>query len=170
MFPNKAVTIAHELVGVSSYDIALGDEFTILGVAMQQSNTSSNTVLKCDDVVIAKNYATNYSHVPMNYRCEGDIEISKTGNDNAFVIVTYVPYFTDEMSTTTLGYNPIDNIASSTDVKIYGSISAGEIVISSILLILLVIFLMKLLSDGLSNVKTKRKYIKYQSADVPIDD
>jgi len=171
MFQNDAITSFHELIGPSTFDVTTSNgPHTILGVAMQQSNTSSNTVVKCGNDIIAKNYATNFSNVPMNYQCNDDIIISKTGNDDASVIVTYVPYLTGAYSTTTqFGYNPTANIASSSDVQVFGSISAGEIVIVAVLMIGLLLKCMELLARGISSIKINRDFLGYSGGDVPVD-
>lgn len=63
---------------------------TILGVAIQQQNIASDTDLRCGTTVLARNYATNFSYVPINYICFSTINIQKTGNDKASVVVNYV--------------------------------------------------------------------------------
>lgn len=67
-------------------------------------------------------------------------------------------------------YNPTTTIASSSDIKIYGSMSAGEIVISLLLFILIWIKLLEMLARGLSNIKTKKTFLSYSGGDVEIRD
>lgn len=171
MFQNDAVTYVTEISGVTTDIFTDSGDYTVLSVAMQQANNSSATQVKCGSDLIAKNYATNFSAVQMNYQCADDIlQISKTGNDSSTVIVTYVPYLTSDYSTTTqFGYNPDGNIASSSEVQIFGAISAGELMICSILLMLVLFKGMELIARGLSGIQVKRKFIKYQSGDVQID-
>lgn len=172
MYPNDAKTVYHELVGAGSYNVTNNDgPNTILAVAVQQSNISSDSVVKCENDVVARNYATNFSNVTMNYQCEGDILISKTGNDNAAFIITYVPYLTGDYSTTTqFGYNPHVGIASSSEIQYYGAFSAGELLIAFILLLHFGAFLLGLLVQAIRAMKTKKTYIGYKAGDVPIDD
>lgn len=168
MFDNDTLTFSGEFCGIfSNFDIANGDAHTILGVAMQQANVSSDTTLKCGNEMVARNYATNYSHVPMMYSCENDIHLDKTGNDCAFVIVNYVPYLKSNFSTTT--YNPTIGISTTTDINIYGSFSAGEIMISFLLLLIFIITLLNYLVKSFSAFVTKKRYIEYSNGDVPIN-
>lgn len=172
MFPNDAITISEPISGITSIQITSGGgPNTILAVSMQQENNSSDTTIECGNDAVARNYATNFSVVQMNYQCDDNIIISKTGNDEAFVIVTYVPYFTGDFSTTTEGtiYNPTTDISSSSDIAVYGSISAGEFIISGILLMAILLKCMELLSKGLCSITTERKFLKYNGGDVPIE-
>lgn len=103
MYPTDAITEWREISGVTNVTIANGSNVkTILGIAMQQGNVASQTDLRCGNSVIARNYATNLSYIPLNYRCSDTININKTGNDNASVVVTYVPYDMRYMSTSTV--------------------------------------------------------------------
>lgn len=172
MFPNDSITISEPISGnVVQQMTSGGGPNTILAVSMQQANVSSDTTIECGNDPVARNYATNFSVVHMNYQCDDNIIISKTGNDEAFVIITYVPYFTGDFSTTTEGtiYNPNSDISTSSDIVVYGSISAGEFIISFILLMAILLKLMELLSKGLSNITTERKFLKYNGGDVPIE-
>ena len=168
MFPNDTITHSHEYCGPQSVVISSADQNTILGVAMQQSNVSSDTVVECGNTPVAKNYATNYSHVPMNYQCEDNIELTKTGNDCAFVIVNYTPYLTGDYSTTTqYGYNPPTGITSSSSINLYGSFTAGELFIGLLLLLQIVLTLIYTLIKSYGGFKTKKSYIDYGRGQVP---
>lgn len=171
MYPNDAITFVTEISGVTTDIFTDPGDYTVLAVAMQQANNSSATQVKCGNDLVAKNYATNFSNVTMNYQCDDDIlQISKTGNDNSTVIVTYVPYLTGSYSTTTqFGYNPTENIASSSDVKIYGAISAGELLITTLLIMALLLKLFELMARGLSGLEIKRRFLRYNGGDVPVD-
>jgi len=171
MLWNDTITVFYELVGPTTVEVTdSGGPHTILGVAMQQSNVSSDTVVRCGTDVVAKNYATNFSNVEMNYQCDDDIIISKTGNDSASVILSYVPRFTGDYATSTqFGYSPTNNISTTSDVQVYGSISAGEAIIAIFLLIFLVLKIMEYLARGLSGIDLKRYSIKYNNGDVPIE-
>jgi len=166
MFPNDTITHGQEYCGQIDLIISSGDQHTVLGVAMQQENNSSDTTVECGNTAIARNYATNYSHVPMNYQCEDNIELTKTGNDCAFVIINYSTNLSSNYATTT--YNPSTVISSSTDIQLYGSFSAGEIIISFLLLCLILLTLIKLLVSALSNITTKKTYLQYGGGDVEI--
>lgn len=170
MFPNDTITFSGEFCGqYSNFDISTLAQNTILGVAMQQANNSSDTTLKCGNDEVSRNYATNYSHVPMNLQCENDIHLDKTGNDCAFLIVNYVPYLTSDYSTTSaLGYNPDIEITGTSSIKVYGSYSAGEILISFLLVCLILLSLLKMLATALSNIQTKKTYLQYGGGDVEV--
>jgi len=171
MFPNDAITFVTEISGATTNIFANDGDYTVLSVAMQQANNSSATQVKCGNNLIAKNYATNFSAVAMNYQCNSEIlQVVKTGNDSSTVIVTYIPYLTGNYSTTTqYGYNPSSNIASTSDVQIFGAISAGDIILASLLLIGILFTAMSTIAKGLSGIKLKRKFIRYQGGDVPVD-
>ena len=100
--PTDTVTLFNEVSGTGNTVLVSGTTGkTILGVAMQQQNVASDTDVRCGTTVIARNYATNFSYVPINKVCYDTINIQKTGNDTASVIVNYVPYDLSLMSTTT---------------------------------------------------------------------
>lgn len=65
-------------------------------------------------------------------------------------------------------YNPTTTIATSTDIKIYGSFSAGEILISLLLFIAIFIKLMEYVAKGLNKIVTKKKFLGYSNSDVEI--
>ena len=91
MFPSDALTVHHELVGESSYTLVSGTSpKTILGISIQQSKDLSDSYLKCNDVIIAKNYAKDLPFNAVIYYCPYPISVSKTGQDSASFIVTYV--------------------------------------------------------------------------------
>lgn len=178
MFQNDAVTYVNEISGATTDIFTDSGDYTVTLVSIVVSDDTNEVELKCGDDLIAKVYATPFNNipfslvsVPMNYQCADDIlQISKTGAGNATSIVTYVPYLTGNYSTTTqFGYNPDGDISTSTDVQIFGSISAGELIISSILLMMLLFKGMELIARGLSGIQLKRKFIKYQGGDVPVD-
>lgn len=168
MFPNDTVTYSNEVCGPQDLNVYTGGDNTILGVAMQQSNISSDTTVLCGNDPVAKNYATNYSHVPLNYQCEDNIKISKTGNDCAFVIINYTPYMTSDYSTTTqYGYNPPIGITSSSSVNIYGSFTAGELFIGLLLVLHLLFTFIYTVVKSYGGFKTKKSYIDYGRGQVP---
>lgn len=67
-----------------------------------------------------------------------------------------------------IGYNPTTTISSSTDIKIYGSFSAGEIIISILLLMIFTVKVAELLAKSLSSVNIKKKFLGYNGGDVEI--
>jgi hypothetical protein len=169
--PNDTITEYRSLTGNTTVTVVSGNSpKTILGVSMQQSKDLSDTWLICGNDILAKNYAKDLPYVPLNFQCANDIKISKTGNDESSVIINYVPYFTSAFSTSTqYGYNPTNNIASSTDVQVYGAISAGEIVISLLLIFQLFIAITAFVIKSIWKISTQKTYIEYSNADVPIN-
>lgn len=174
MFPNDSITLFKEISGNTTFVMVSGTApKTIIGVAMQQSKDLSDTVLLCGSNVLAKNYAKDLPQILMNYQCAQPITISKTGNDVSSISLTYVPYFTSDFATTTtenLGFNPTTTIASSTDIQVYGYFSAGDIVISVLLLCLILLKVLRDMASALSGIKTKRKVLQYGGGDVEIID
>lgn len=113
-FPNDAKSAYFSVQGVTNMTVATGTiqkPYTILGVSMQQSNVASDTYLKCGTVTLAHNTATTLNFIPLSYVCNDVISLSKTGNDVASVIVTYVEYnlasstSTTTSTTTSAAYN-----------------------------------------------------------------
>lgn len=96
MFPINAITQSVELFGVDSFIFdATTNPKTILNIAMQQSGLQSNTTLVCGSEVLAKNYDRDLKQVLMNRQCFDTLAVNKTGiGDDAFIIITYVPYDT----------------------------------------------------------------------------
>lgn len=167
MYPKDAITEHHEVQGNNTTIVYDGGINTILAISMQQENVSSDTTVLCGNDMIGRNYATNFSMVQMNYICDDDILILKTKNDKASVVITYVPY---DIAQNDTSFNPSTNIATSSDIQIYGSISAGEFVLSFLIFLLIVIELGKIIVSGIGKVNTRRKYIRYKDSDVEITD
>jgi len=65
-------------------------------------------------------------------------------------------------------YAPTTTIASTTDIQVYGSFTAGEILTIMLMFLLIVIELLKMLFRALDRIGTKKKYIAYASSDVEI--
>lgn len=143
-------------------------QYTILGFSTQQENTASLTQLRCGTDIIATNYAVSLDQQLFIYECNGTININKTGNDKSFNLITYAPGYVSQATSTVWGYNPKTNIASSTDIQIYGSFSSGEVLITLFIFILIVIELVKMLFRALDRVYTKKRYIGYSNSDVEI--
>jgi hypothetical protein len=95
-----------------------------------------------------------------------------SGDSEFFEYISCVDLDTGNLSTSTISdyYNPPTNIASSGDVVLYGSFSAGEVVIAFLILCLIVITLVKSLASSLSNIKTKKTFLSYGGGDVEIRD
>jgi len=64
---------------------------------MQQSGVASETILSCGSTVIAHNYAKDYNFDTFNFRCYDNLVVEKTGQDNSFVTVTYLPSYVEEL-------------------------------------------------------------------------
>lgn len=167
IFPTNAITKSVEVSGNGVTNIENSGNWTVLAFSTQQENTASLTQLRCGTTVINTNYAVDLSQVLMQYECTGTLNISKTGADKSFNVITYVPGFV-RSATTTLGYNPPTSIASSTNVIVYGSLSAGEILIAFLLFSMILLQLTSFISRALDRVKTKKKFLAYNGGDVEI--
>lgn len=55
-----------------------------------QSGQASDTVLQCGSTTFMRNYAKDTPSTQMQYRCSDTLSVTKTGNDNSFINVTYV--------------------------------------------------------------------------------
>ncbi len=171
MFPNDSITESFELLAPATLIVEGPGEYTILNVSLTQSNTNSPLRLECGNNLILRSYTAIYQNVPMLYNCENEnIEIIKTGTQPAFATITYVPYLLDEVqvASSSVGYNPPSEISSSSDVIVYGSISAGEFIISIFLLLIVFLKMCELLAKSLSRFTTKNKYLRYNGGDVPV--
>ena len=165
MFPTDSITVTEIVQGVVSVNVSTADPSTILSVAIQQQNNSSNTLVLCGNEVVAKNYATNFSQVQMSYECEDFITVSKTGNDEASVIITYVPYHISDIPSV---YNVSDEVATSTDVYLYSTFTAGETLIALFIFLLIVIEIVKGITSGIMRIKTGKTILAYNGGDVEI--
>jgi hypothetical protein len=67
-------------------------------------------------------------------------------------------------------YAPSTTIASSTDIALYGSFTAGEVIMAFMMFVLIVIELVKMLARALDRVKTKKTFIAYSTNEVEIRD
>jgi len=166
MFPNGALTIFDEITGSGSDLIFDNGSSTVLAVTLSQSEPSNETEIQCGGDTIAKNYATTtYFHALLSAPCEESLTVENDGPGNVSFSIVYVPYL---MSETQPHYEPSQNIATSTDISVYGSMSAGEVILSVLLLILIVIELFKTLAQALRSVNSKRKYLAYAGGDVEV--
>lgn len=67
-------------------------------------------------------------------------------------------------------YAPTTTIASSTAIQLYGSFTAGEIVMSFLMFMLIVIELGKIIANGLNKINTHKKFLHYGGGDVELTD
>jgi len=65
-------------------------------------------------------------------------------------------------------YAPGTTTATSTDIQMYASFTGGEVLMTMLMFILIVIELMKMLSRALDRVKTKKKFLGYSTSEVEI--
>ncbi len=96
MFPVDAITQSVELFDEDSFTFdSTTNPKTILNISVQQSGLQSATEILCGSTPLAKNYDRDLGQVLMNRKCFDTLSVDKTGiGDDAFVIVTYVPYDT----------------------------------------------------------------------------
>jgi len=73
-------------------------------------------------------------------------------------------------STTALSTSTPPGIATTTDIVILPTYTAGEVLISFFLFVLILLQLLQMLLRALDRVKTKRKYLGYAGGDVEIRD
>ena len=91
MFPLNSYSTSTEITGIGTRYFTTSYDVIVLGVNMQQSGAQSETLLKCNDSVIAHNFAKDYPFVALNYRCVGNLWVDKTGmGDTAFVSITAI--------------------------------------------------------------------------------
>lgn len=67
-------------------------------------------------------------------------------------------------------YAPTTTIATSTDIKVYASLTAGEVLMALMMFILIVVEMIKMMFRALDRIKTKKKFLGYSSAEVEIKD
>lgn len=174
MFPNDAKTFFGQFTSSTTQVFESAGDYTILSINSQITNTNSPINIRCGNELIYTNRLAGSNFLLLSKECENKtLVFQKTNNNFGSVNITYVPYLMSEATTTvassSVGYNPPTDIASSSDVQFYGSISAGEFIISIFILIGLVLYLMNLLSQALSGIRTERKFMRYSGGDVPID-
>lgn len=176
IFPNDTVTLLDEINGNGSLQLTSGgNPKTVLGVDIQKTGggQSGDAIIYCGGDIISLAYSTNHSYTFLNYQCNDNIIVSKTGQDKAFFTINYVPYLTYDLSTTTVvgyfeGYNPSKEISTSTDLNVYGAISAGELIISVLLIMMLLFKLIEMLAKSLQDITTQRQYLDYGGGEVNI--
>ncbi len=65
-------------------------------------------------------------------------------------------------------YAPSTTTASSTDIQVYASLTAGEVLMALMMFVLIVIELGKMIAHGLNKIKTKKTFLSYSGGDVEI--
>jgi len=136
IFPAGTINYTTEISGITSETIVAADTanpVTILSIRMQQEKDLSTTNIDCGTKRLARNWAKDY---PLDFPfavCTNDVVISKTGNDIAFVSVSYLPYNINE-GTESVVLTP-------TPVTISRSFTFGEIATVLILIPLLSLIL-----------------------------
>lgn len=117
IYPQDALTISNIFNGsVSSTEVISIIPSTILGINISQENLASNTDVNCNGSNIITNFAKSTEFILLQKVCNTPVIITKSGNDKAQVIITYVPYDLTNSTSTYQNY-------------FYG-FSYGEIVIS----------------------------------------
>jgi hypothetical protein len=91
MFDNDALTITHELSGPSTYQLLPAGSRYIVGASIQQSGTASTSEISCGSTVILRNYGKDLPYNQLSFKCDVAVTISKTGQDSAHYVVTYIP-------------------------------------------------------------------------------
>jgi uncharacterized membrane protein len=87
--------------GSGTYIISNIFPTTILGFSFNQKNVASDSIIQCGDVKVFDNFATSIPYISLNYLCNDVLKIVKTGNDEAMILVNYVPYNITLNSTST---------------------------------------------------------------------
>lgn len=65
-------------------------------------------------------------------------------------------------------YAPSTTISSSTSIQVYGSFTAGEVLMCFFMFALILIELIKMLAHALNKINTKKKYLGYSGGDVEV--
>jgi hypothetical protein len=150
VFPNDAITTFSTITGNTTQTIVAGTTpKTILGVQMMQTNTASNTYLRCGTTNVFYNTGTTTPYAFLNYVCNDTINISKTGNDTADITMTYANY----------------NVATTTTPVLSSTFSSGDLMISLLLFIMLIMGLIYFLHKAITSVAVHRRYQGNNSPD-----
>lgn len=170
MFPNQATTIYDEFITSGVKTLLASSTRTILDVHVQSgvaSSTSATVFCGSTSVlneILYIDTSNGYDFdLLMNKECDSEIKVIAGAGNKTYI--TYVPYKTSELG---MSYEPKTNIATSTDIQVYGSMSAGEILISFFLFALIVLKMIEFLTGALDRIQTKKKYLAYHGGDVEI--
>lgn len=132
MFPHQAISTSTVISGNTSHVLlSTTSPVIVLGARMQQSGVASETIVQCGNGVVAYNYAKDYPLDLMNMYCTGGITVQKTGNDQSFVNVTYLPYWATNTPSLT------SSLTATPTAMIANGFTYGEIWIGTLLLLLL---------------------------------
>ncbi len=89
--PPHTKAVVGELIGADSAELLAQATTTILSITIQQSGTASNSWVSCGTTIVTRNYAKDFVVDDIHYLCANQaINIEKTGNDDAFFIISYV--------------------------------------------------------------------------------
>jgi len=77
-------------------------------------------------------------------------------------------YSSSTCTYTTSMFAPTTTISSSTSIAIYGSMTAGEILMITMMFVLIVIELFKMLTRSLDKIKTKKTFLGYSKSEVEV--
>jgi len=97
--PPGSLHSATELTGDTSVVAIPADSsnpVTVLSIRIQEEKDAGTTFVACDSVSIARNWAKDYPIDFPHVVCTEDVVIDKTGNDDAFVSIVYLPFNINE--------------------------------------------------------------------------
>jgi protein involved in ribonucleotide reduction len=103
IFPNDTITYTIHIPTGGAGDYIISNNFptTILGFAFYQKNVASDSIITCGSTPFFDNFAQTIPYISANYICNDVLKIVKTGNDEAMILVNYVPYNISLNSTST---------------------------------------------------------------------
>lgn len=104
IYPKDAKTKTIIIQGNTDEIIITEIPSTILAVRIQQSGTASETMVLCGSDYVALNYAKDFPISLVNYVCNDIVKVEKTGQDQAFISVTYVSYDISQSGSTTASF------------------------------------------------------------------
>lgn len=91
MYNRDVATIYSEIAGPGSVQLlGAGDRF-IVGASIQQSGVASTSEIQCGSSTFVKNYGKDFPYNQISFRCTSAINITKTGQDSASYILSYIP-------------------------------------------------------------------------------
>ena len=125
-YPQDAITKTYYLSNVVPLQVIDTPPITILGVHIAQSGTQSNTIITCGTAKLAVNFDKDYSLDLINYVCNENLNIEKTGaGDSSFSTITYIKRDISQ--------------ATSTDTFVYNGFTNGEIINGVFLFLILMV-------------------------------
>ena len=131
IYPKDALTKTIIIQGVTDETLITKIPNTILAIRIQQSGIASETMVLCGVEPVALNYAKDFPISLVNYVCNDIVKVEKTGQDEAFISVTYVPYDISK------------NDTSSTSPYFVWGFSYGEIILSIFVFMIFIMFAFK---------------------------